>query len=200
MRHALYLVIFLGLTSQMISQTYSGTISDSLIENFVIWEIDHSSKHPDESKLWNRKIAKKIIPWEEALISLLGSAGFPNSFENQYQQLLSQDKSWTLRYGNDLKYISELLSESDIKFLKLQFDSNGKDAQWTFKTSKFNIKNNPRKNFYSYTIPLFNKSHNIAILYKEFFCGSACAEGRILIYVLENNHWRLYKDIPCWIS
>ena len=200
MRRPIYLVFFISLINQSYSQTYNSFVSDSIIENFISWEIENSSKNSKDQKLWKKRISKRVIHWEEALIGMIGSAHFPNSFENQYQQMIYEDKSWSSRYYKDLKYIPELFNKEDLKYLQLQFENTNRNLEWGFKSEAGSFKNKPRNKYYTYTTPLFNKYHTIAIIYKEFNCGTLCAYGRLFIYVKEEENWKLYKEIGCWVS
>ena len=200
MRRLIYIFFLFGLTIQTRAQTYNSIVSDSIIENFMVWEIDNSGKYSTDSKFFKKKVNTYVIHWDNAIISLIESAISPNSFENQFEQMIYQDKSYSSTYYKELKRIPEIVDEADIDFLKLQYENAERNKQWKFNSEKVRLKRNSNNNYYTYSTPLFNKEYTIAILYKEFFCGSVCAYGHLNIYMKENGQWKLYKSIFCWQS
>lgn len=188
MRRLINIFTFVILISKSYSQNYNSAVSDSIIQNFMNWEIDNSLKYAEDQRLWKKRIEKRIIPWQEALIDHIGSAGWPNTFENQFEQIKS--KSFV--------GFKELINQNDITFFKFQFESK-KEDNWNIRPSKGNIKKSKTK-YYSYTTPLFNETYTIAILYKEFYCGTLCAYGNLNFYKKENGKWSLYRSIQCWVS
>jgi len=201
MRQLIYILIFIGLTKYSYSQTYSAIVSDSIIENFIVWEIDNTDKYYYDQKLWKKRIEERIIHWEEALIDhILSQAYIPNSFENQFEIMIMQDKNYSRNSNKVLKSIPELFDKKDVEYLKMQFENTQRNIVWEFNSKKSNLKKKPKNKYYTYSIPLFNKSHTIAILYKVFYCGSLCASGDLNIYVKESGKWKLYKSIGCWMS
>lgn len=188
--------MFISLCNNLYGQE-SNAISDSIVEKFIAWEIDNSEKNSEDQKIWKKRINQRVIPWEEALIDMIESAQFPNNFENQFKQIIELDNSSN---NGQLKTISELFSNEDVIFLKLQYENARKKTEWSCKSRKGQIKKNPKNNFYSYSIPLFDKTKTIAILYKEFYCGSVCSYGYLNIYRKENGIWKLYKSTNCWMS
>lgn len=182
------------MTFKVHSQTYSGIISDSIIHVLLLTEIDNQPKNPEDQKLWKKRIVASPISWKQAIIKLMSSP--PYDFEFQKTELINRDKL----YNRNLKKISELFTESDFEYMNTQFNSEQKN-NWTFKATKGRIKNFPKRNFYSYSTPLFDKEHKKAIIYAEFDgCGSVCGDAKILVYLKNENTWELYKSIPLWIS
>ena len=93
----------------------------------------------------------------------------------------------------------EIFNNNDIEYMKEQFENELKN-NWTFETKKSKLKNRLKKDFYSYTIPLFSKDKSKAIIYKEFYCGSLCAYGTIEILEKKDNKWNFYDSMFLWMS
>ena len=193
MKNELTLILLLLFTLNIHSQEYSGIVSDSDINELLVYQIDNQPKHNDDRKLWKKRIYDNPVSWSQVIIKLISSP--PYDFEFQKTELINRDK----RYNRELEKITELFSESDFEFMKEQFNSEQK-KKWTFNAEKGNIDDNPKKNYYSFSIPLFNEKYDKSIIYSEFGgCGNLCGEGEILVYVKTNNKWKLYKSIPLWI-
>jgi len=194
MKHKLTLILLVILTFKTYSQTYSGIVSDSLINELLISEIDNRPKSSDDQKLWKKRIAANPISWNQAMIKLISSP--PYNFEFQKTELIIRDR----RYNRELKKITELFTQSDFEYMERQFNSEQK-SKWNFKAKKGRIKNFPKRNFYSYSIPLFDKEHKKAIIYGEFGgCGGVCGGASMFVYLKKGNTWELYKTIPLWES
>lgn len=193
-----YIFIFIIFSNNLYCQE-SIIVSESIIENFIKWEIDNSERNSLDNKN-QKKISDKPILWKEALIDNFENLQNYNSFENKFKEIISIEKKYSSKKNDDLKNISELFDEKGIQFLKLQFENNSAPKSWNDIFDKAKVKRNPKNNYYSYTIPLFDKSFTTAILYKEFHCGSLCAYGYLNIYKKENGTWKLYKSLNCWIS
>ena len=194
MKKEITLLLLILLTIKVYSQTYSTILPDSLINELLISEIDNRSKIYDDQKLWKKRINANPISWTEAMILILS----PETADFMFQKtaLIKRDE----RYLPKLKKLTELLSKSDFDYMEKQFNSEQKN-KWNFKAKKGRLKNNPKRKFYSYSIPLFNKEHTIAILYSEFGGGCKyCAGARMLVYFKTGNTWKLYKSIPLWES
>ncbi len=201
MRIAVYIFVLSITFLKGYSQTYSTKISDTTIEDFMAWEINDTLSQSTYKKFKTLQIHSSIIPWQEALIDFMGISQIPISFENQFNQIIRQDEAYSRssKDTNSVKLI-ELLNDDDISYLKLQFENSIQNANWKFEFPKSKIKKHPKNNFYSFTIPLFNESHSLAIVYKEFYCGSMCAYANLNIYKKENEIWKLYKSFGCWMS
>ena len=52
----------------------------------------------------------------------------------------------------------------------------------------------------SFSIPIFNKSRNIAWIKTEFVCGELCGEGKTLILQKINGKWKIINKKTDWIS
>lgn len=199
MKIAIYITLSFITMFKSYSQTYSNKILDSEIETFLKWEITDAIEQNQYKRSKKIKLNAQLIPWQEALIGMLGSANVPNTFENQVNQIIQLENQYLKRFDSLPKF-KAIFDIDDITYLKSQFENSHQKAAWKFDFSNVRMKKRPHNNFYSYTIPLFNKAHTIAILYKEFYCGSLCASGTVKIYKKENGVWKLYKSIGCWVS
>lgn len=183
----LYIILLFVFALNANSQTYSNIIKDKEIENLLLWDIDNTVKYSEDQKLWKKKIKETIIPWNEALIQHM-SGNPPYDFGYQMTELIKK-----------FKKTNELFSELDFEYMKMQFD-NELTKDWKLKCKKGKLIENPKNNYYSYSIPLFDKTHSKAIIYKEFFCGSVCAYGTVEIYVKSENEWKLFESVFLWMS
>lgn len=194
MKNRFIIILILLLTVQGYSQTYSGIVSDGIINELLISEIDNRPKRNEDQKLWKKRIHSKPISWTQAIIKLISSS--PYDFNFQKTELISRDK----QYNHELKKITELFTESDFEYMEILFNSE-LNNDWIFNVKKGKIKTRVKRNYYTYSIPLFDQKHEKAIIYFEFRgCGSVCGVGKILVYVKNNNKWNFYKSIPLWIS
>ena len=192
MKKEIQLILLLLFTVNLYSQTYNNIVSDSIVNELLIFEIDNSPKTYDDQKWWEKRINSIPIPWSEVMISIYSPE--IADFEFQKKVLIERDK----QYNQELKNLTELFSESDFNYMKKQFNSENK-IKWNFKIKKGRIKNNPKRKYYTYSIPLFNKKNTKEILYSEFGGGcSHCGGANMLIYFKNDNNWKLYKSIPLW--
>ena len=194
MKNILILLFLIFSTYKLHSQTYSGIVSDTLIESVLMAEIENQPKHSDDRNFWKKRIYSVPISWKQAIIKLISKP--PYDFSFQKEELINRDS----RYNPNLKKITELFDNDDFEYIKKQFYSELKN-NWSFETRKSTLKEHPTKNYYTYSIPLFDRKKEKAIIYTEFLgCGSTCGEGQILVYLKKNNKWNLYKKINTWIS
>lgn len=176
------------------SQTYSEIVDDEIIHELIIFEINNSPKNRSDRVIGKKRVNSKRILWSNAMISIIDYKP-PVAFENQIEKLFKRDN----RYNPELTKLMDLLSNADINYMKEQFE-NETEEQWNFKAKKGRISDNPRNKFYTYSVPLFNKEHTIAIIYKEFYCGNLCAAGTVEVYIKKNDKWEHYKSIGLWVS
>ncbi len=176
------------------SQTHSQVVDDEIIHELIIHEIDNSPKNRSDKIFGKKRINSRQILWSEAIISILSENSI-DTFEFQFEALVQRDRN----IKSEFKKIDELFDSEDITYLREQFENEIVNS-WNFKAKKVTIKKNPRNNFYSYSIPLFDKEFQTAIIYKEFYCGSLCAYGTVEVYQKNNGKWKHYKSISLWIS
>ncbi len=168
------------------SQNYE-TVNDTLVLNLMRTHIDFSNS--------TKKIADKSILWKEAQLSVFSWTGYKN-FDKQLADIIDADKNI---YSDQKEKFTQMFDKEDLNYMKNQFD-NEPYYIWNFKSKTGKIKKNPKSNFYKLSNPIFNKTKLRAIIYQELYCGPLCGGGIIFIYVKEYNSWRLYKEIPLWVS
>jgi len=167
-------------------QTYSSVISDEEIVGFVK-QLSH-----DTIAKGLYKIDREIWEWDEEQ--------FASSDNN-----LGIDKV-IARVDSCKKY----LSKNDLEFMKLQSESQltktwnsadfegylliseqGKDEIYTkSRSGKRTIKNNY---FSAFSLPLFNKEKNIAILRYDWSAGFMFANQCTCLLKLNNGKWKIIK-------
>jgi len=194
MKKKITILLIILFNIKVYTQTYSNIVSDSLINKLLILDIDNRPKIYDDQRIWKKRINDKPIPWSEAMILIISPE--TSDFNFQKKALIRKDK----RQSNKLKKLTEIFSKTDFDFMEKQFNSERKN-KWNFKTKKGRLKRNPKRKFYSYTVPLFNENLTKAILYSEFGGGCKyCDEARVLIYIKKRETWKLYKTISLWRS
>jgi hypothetical protein len=82
--------------------------------------------------------------------------------------------------------------EEDSKPIELSEKMFGK------RKSKIDFKS--QNTLLSFSIPIFNKSRNIAWIKTELVCGELCGEGRTLILQKINGKWKIINKKTDWIS
>lgn len=65
---------------------------------------------------------------------------------------------------------------------------------------KLNLDPNLRFGKYEISIPIFSKDMQTAYVQLDYFCGSLCGNGTILILKKINGNWIIIKNIHHWIS
>ncbi len=186
--------LLIELNPDKYSSNNKNRISKNDIVEVIKWEIDNADKNPDDKGIWKKRINDKPIKWIDATINLTKYEPY-SDFNQLLQDIETQDKKKDFK----LKKISDLFDKNDIEFMQKQFD-NELARSWYFKTDKGKLIENPKKDFYSYTKPIFNKTKSFAIIYKEFYCGSVCAYGTIVILKKNGNNWSINRTIRLWIS
>ena len=191
-RQLILILTFFLICHVSYSQRHSKIVNDEIIQELIIIDIDNSPKDRSD-KIGKKRINNGRIFWTQAIISIF-SENSNDTFEHQFEALIQSERN-----NSELKKISELFDNHDIKFLKEQFENEIRNP-WIFKAKKGTLKKNPKNNFYSYSIPLFDIEFETAIIYKEFFCGSLCAYGTVEVYRKDKGKWKHYKSIALWIS
>lgn len=77
-------------------------------------------------------------------------------------------------------------TKEDIAEMKNQ-KKNIKYFQWDNSRLGFNATNN--ENFYSFSIPLFSKDKNKAVMMIKNLCQGLCGSGKTIIFTKNNNKW-----------
>ncbi len=79
----------------------------------------------------------------------------------------------------------------DSKSIKLSEENFGK------RKSKIDLL---QDTYIYFSIPIFNKSRNLAWIKTGLACGKTCGEGRTLILQKINGKWKIIKNTSDWIS
>ena len=184
----LFLVVIFSSTITL-SQTYSAQIPDSIILNFMDWELKNGQKFAEGGKLRFRKKTSCKILKMDALNFV-----YPDS-------LSTRDWQYRLFLFNRYTKIDTLFSETEIESLFIQFNAL-KDTVWSHKIRGANIKKGTiRRNYYSYSIPIFTPDFTFVFLNKTFYCGSVCAYGGVYLYKKnDENSWELVTILNGWMS
>ena len=192
MKYINIIIFLLFFLNHISSQTYNKFVSDNEILELIKWDISNVQKIEPDRIFFRKKIIKKRILWKNAILDLFN---VKYDFEHQMKSLIKNDDN----RDTTLFKLIDIFDSSDFEYMKKQFD-NELQNDWNFKSKKGRLVKYTRNNFYSYSIPLFNKAHTKAITYKEFYCGSVCAYGYVQVYFKTNNSWDLYKTILLWES
>lgn len=164
--------------------------SDNLndIENLIIQiiEIDSIEKnYPDYKivavlpKYISRKNQVKFKPGPPPFADYL----FPD-LEKEFEEMKGTKFS-----SDENLYIKK--QEEDSKQIELREELFGK--------RKSNIDLNQNTYIY-FSIPIFNKSRNLAWIKTGISCGKLCGEGRTLILQKIKGKWKIIKSTSDWIS
>ena len=91
------------------------------------------------------------------------------------------------------------LNKNDLSFMENQYQTI-KETEWNFEHQKIRFKKKYRRNYFKYSIPIFNKDKTLAIMWRYKYCGSLCAYSELHIYELKDGVWRIKELIEGWIS
>jgi len=107
--------------------------------------------------------------------------------KNKQQETKGFNKNDTvISLYNSISLYNESIKEEDISEMILQ-KKNLKSFQWDNSKLGFNLSN--KENWYSFSIPLFSKDKNKAVMKIRDLCSGLCGNGRTILFVKENNNW-----------
>lgn len=193
-----FIILFFLSSNYLCSQTYSKYASNESVNDVLKFCIDNL-KYNSFDKIKRKKIKSENIKWHEAFLTIYSKDSL-NSFDSQFETILNRDNKLSSNYINKgLKKVKDIFSVKDIAFMRLQFD-NEKNIIWNLKTKKGRFKSKPRRNYYIYSLPLFNLKKDKAIIFIENYCGGHCGGTRVEVLVKNNDKWVLYKSIGFWES
>ncbi|UKN00333.1 hypothetical protein K6119_11365 [Paracrocinitomix mangrovi] len=180
----LLLLIFLITTQLVFGQQYSSLISDNEIENFISLDISNTKKLDHERK-GKRRLYRKIINWDTSI----------------FTEPVKNASTWEkyVYFFKTQNQIDSLFNQDDKLFIVEQIKAQ-KDTLWNSEWENIKIERRPRKNQYSFSIPLFTINRQVAIINKIYYCGNLCAYGGHFIYVKRDEQWYLWKTINAWMS
>lgn len=180
-------LLFILTFSLAYGQTYSSILKDSIILNFVNWEINKSGNFSGKKIEIFKKITKKISKYDATNFIL------PDSLQNSI---------WLHWYVFDKRYnIDTIFTQKEKSYIIEQFISL-KDTNWHHHIKKSIIKNwkNPIGT-YTYGIPLFTSDEKYVLIEKSYYCGNLCASGGIFLYKkVSKNNWTLLVVLNQWSS
>lgn len=107
--------------------------------------------------------------------------------------------------GVDSRKISNLIKEIDLNTVateKIDKAQRWDSSQFRFpyRFLKKNIKNSiPKHKQNNLSMPLF-VGNNYFFIYTDYFCGSECGQGSVVIFKKINGQWEHYERLPVWIS
>ncbi len=181
----LFIILFFSvIISKSFGQTYSNLISDKEIEELILLDIKISEKYEEEPKFGRKKVSNEIISLD-LVIKTLEFTFIDFGFDFREEQ----------------KQFGYLFQKESFEYYKEQAKNQIKNS-WNLKSNeaKAKFKNEFSNNYYNYSIPLFNKEKDIAIIYKTLFCGDLCGHGAIEIYKKSDDKWIYQTTISLWIS
>lgn len=181
-----FLILLSGCFEEQNIYDQSDNLND--IENLIIQiiEIDSIEKnYPDYKivavlpKYISRKNQVKFKPGPPPFAYYL----FPD-LEKEFEEMKGTKFS-----SDENLYIKK--QEEDSKQIELREELFGK--------RKSNIDLNQNTYIY-FSIPIFNKSRNLAWIKTGISCGKLCGEGRTLILQKIKGKWKIIKSTSDWIS
>lgn len=107
--------------------------------------------------------------------------------------------------GVDSSRISNLINDIDFNLVdidKIDKAQNWDFSQFTFpyKFLKENMKNSiPKHKQNNLSMPLFVRN-NYFFIYTDYYCGSECGQGTVVIFKKINGKWKQYERLPVWMS
>ena len=162
-------------------QTYSSTISDNDIYNFLSWLKSQKEFRTKESAFNN-----KVLSWKEENFHLLDSTDKYPQFNFDYI-FKSKEGTDTIFREHDREYLYKQFISIKDTVLRHPFTSN----------SGYDI-DSPK---HSVSIPLFSLKKDYVIIKLSYYCGNECGYGGYNVYKrLKRNKWKYVTTVNGWIS
>lgn len=110
------------------------------------------------------------------------------SFLNELESKNKIETSDTLDWIFDYKALSTLsdFKKEDI-FAMIQQKENIKEFEWDNSKLGFNLSN--ENNWYSFSVPLFSKDKNKAVMKISSLCQGLCGTGNTVVFTKKNGKW-----------
>ena len=190
MRNLLLIWTFFLLLGQVaLGQTYSSTVSDKEIYDFLNWMTKYDKKYSGEPWFKGKQICQKIRTWDKSNFNKEQSS-MNDSFGGNYL--------FKKRAGTDT-----IFNKADREYILRQYSSI-KDSIWrnSFASGNFiNCLNQKRPNRYYYSIPLFSIDKSFVIVSRTYVCGNECAHGGYYIYrKRQSGKWEYVTTVNGWMS
>lgn len=185
---SIIITVFLSFQSILIlGQTYSTMVTDKEIYSFLDYVTKHDKRNGDEGFHLRRYMSYNIMSWDSS-----------NFFFGEVPKEVSENQGRFNFLSPDRK-ITVLLEEKD--YLINQFLAI-KDTIWhkKFTNSVFIKREQKKTDIYYYSIPLFSKDKQTAIVNVVFYCGNMCAHGGYRVYKKVGDKWILDQTLHSWIS
>ncbi|RYZ24375.1 MAG: hypothetical protein EOO16_01420 [Chitinophagaceae bacterium] len=197
MRHVLLLCLLFR-SSLAGAQTYSRVIPDSTIVDFI-----------------NRDILRDSFSGTHHIYTLIAKPA-PDAFyyrDSADWERLNRSmpdfifKRHVMRNGKVFSYgLDTLFSREDIDYFREQINGLRKRERWKDpfvnsvleEHSELDATNHVRNVRYRYSIPVFSKDHNRAIIIRSFYCGLLCGGGAFYVYRRNDRGWVLEKKFGEW--
>jgi hypothetical protein len=174
-------LILFTLTSAF-GQTYSKTIQDSVIINFMQDVLNDKASYQSAFNKKAKKVHIKAFHMKDAYFNNFTETE-KLEFEHKFQRLYSELE----------------LSQETLEFLKMQY-LNMKDTTWQHPIENVNFKKKFKKNYFQYSVPMFSEDFQFALFWRYTYCGTHCAYSQLHWYRYVDGNWKLVKLIDGYIS
>ncbi|QNF34213.1 hypothetical protein HUW51_16340 [Adhaeribacter swui] len=156
-------------------QTYSSIIDDIEITAFI----HNQAKGKYNQKINNWKLEEVYQP--DSVLKKLGS----------WKTLTpSEKRNYSFNYG-EAPLLADFLTRADFEFIKEQI-SGLKVKEWQTVKEFQKTKNSEhnKDEYYIYSVPLFSKDRNYALMKTELYCGNLCGWSCVELFKkIENGQW-----------
>ena len=183
MKRTFIIILFLICSLRIFAQSYNEYVNDQEINQFMIEVLTSKESYGSAFNKTNKKVYYKPIHIGQANWSI---------FEKSYENFDFKIRFKKLFERSDL-------NKTDLSFMENQYQTI-KETEWNFVPQKIKFKKKYRKNYFKYSIPIFNKDKTLAIMWRYQYCGSLCAYSELHIYELKNGNWKIKELIEGWIS
>lgn len=172
--------------------TYSTQVSDKEIYDFLNWMTHNDGKSEIKFLKNNKKVSVKILPWD--------TANFVSKYVGEYDiSHLEPDNKYLFKKSSGL---DTLFTQVDRDYFLEQFISI-KDSVWHKGMSGKKMLSLKKKDYNDvnyYSVPLFSRNREYAIIYKVYTCGYECAYGKYYLYKYDKDRWKFLMSVNPWTS
>ena len=183
MKIILILISLFISSEKILGQSYNTIVSDEQINGFMIQVLTNPENNENAFSSSNKKVYYKPIHIGKANWSISEKSYNNYDFEIRFKKLFHRED----------------LNKNDLTYMKEQYESI-KTTKWNFDNKNLILKKKYKKNYFKYSIPIFNKDKNLAIMWRYKYCGSLCAFSEVHIYELKNGRWKIKELIEGWMS
>lgn len=180
----------MGVTNSITAQTYSSIISDKEIYDFMEWMVSNDKKSEKEIFGKSRDLLANTAIWD--------TANFISKNKALNIEYFEQDNKYLFKKSEGL---DTLFTEADKNFIFDQYTSI-KASVWEKNIGGKRIKNSDLEEgdeINMYSIPLFTKDKEFALIYKVFYCGYECAYGKYYLYkLIGKKKWKFVSSFNPW--